>query len=70
MQATIMQPAVRNEHGPVACARGAGVSGVTPPPIDDWKRNENLSVWNDPPFFIQRLLKLLLCFSVLSNFLI
>ena len=49
-----------------------GVRGVkpTPPPIEDIKRNENLSFWNEPPFFIQRLPKLLSCFSVLSNLLI
>ena len=49
-----------------------GVRRSTPPPpaIDDWNRNENLSFCNDPPLFVQRLLNMLLCFSVLSNLLI
>ena len=48
---------------------GGGGSGVTPspPPIEDFKRNENLSFWNEPSFFMQRLSKLLSCVSVLSN---
>ena len=29
---------------------GGGVRGSTPPPIEDFKRNENLSFWNEPPF--------------------
>ena len=48
---------------------GGGFGGQTPPPIEDFKRNENLSFRNKPPFFIQRLPKLLSCFSVLSNLL-
>ena len=61
---------------PVAYAReggegGSRVNGSTPPPpIEDFKRNENLSFWNESSFFIQRLSKLLSCFSVLSNLLI
>ena len=47
---------------------GGGFSGQTP--IDDLKKNKNLSFWNHPPFFIQSLPKLLSCFSVLSNLLI
>ena len=37
--------------------------------MEDPKRNENFSFWNEPPFFIQRLPKLLSRFSVLSNLL-
>ena len=54
----------------VAYARGGGGGGglgVKTPSIEDYKKNENLSFWNEPPFFIQRLPKLLSCFSVLSN---
>ena len=49
--------------------RTHGRGSEPPPPIDEWK-NENLSFWDDPPFFLQRLPKLLLCFSMLSNLLI
>ena len=35
---------------------------LPPPSIDNWERNENLSFWNDPLFFTQRLPKLLSCF--------
>ena len=54
--------------------REGGFGGQFPPPhththTDDWKRNENLSFCNDPPLFMQRLPKLLLCFSVLPNLL-
>ena len=39
---------------PVAYARGGGgggVSGVKPPPPLTIEKNENLSFWNEPPFF-------------------
>ena len=44
-----------------------GVSEVKPvPPIEDFKRNDNFFFWNESPFFIQRLPKMLSCF--LKNF--
>ena len=36
--------------GLVATGVRSGGLGGQPPPIDDWKRNENLSFWNDPLF--------------------
>ena len=53
----------------MAYARGGVGGSRVNPPIEDWKRNENFSFWNDPPFFTQRLPKLLSRFSVLSNLL-
>ena len=32
---------------------GRGVWGSNPSPIEDFKRNENLSFWNKPPFFMK-----------------
>ena len=49
---------------------GFGGQSQTPPPIDDWKRNKSLSFCNDLRFFMQRLPKLLLCLSLLSNWLV
>ena len=34
----------------VTYAREGGSEVNPPPPIDDWKRNESLSFWNDPLF--------------------
>ena len=48
---------------------GGGGWGVKTSPLMI-EKNKNLFFWNDPPFFVQRFLKLLPCFSVLSNLLI
>ena len=50
----------------MAYARGRGGSGSTLPLTIG---KEIPYFWNDPPFFIQRLPKLLSCFSVRSNLL-
>ena len=53
---------------PVAYAPGEVRESTPLPPIYNWKRNKNLLLRKDPPFFIQRLPKLLSCFSgVLLN---
>ena len=53
----------RVDETATTCREGSGVrtgeggSGVKTPPIEDFIKNENLSFWNEPPFFIQRLPK-------------
>ena len=44
------------------------VGGQPPPPLKI-EKNENLSFWNDPPYFKKVLPKLLSCLSVLFNLL-
>ena len=50
----------------ISGVRTGGEVTPPPPPLKILK-NENLSFWNEPPFLMQRLPKLLSYFSVLSN---